>query len=213
MKKIFSILIVFVFCLPITGLSQKARVGVSGGFTVANMTGEVDSVKENGKTKGGFMFGLIVDAPINDHISFQPGIYYVQKGEVLKKDSKEKVFRALRYVEMPLNFLYNSNGSNANFFVGLGPSLSVGLPSSTVTKTEGGLKVSTDIVFGNTGIEDLKGVDWGVNGLAGVRFKCGWALSVNYTQGLRNLIPEGKAEGKLHNSFFGIQLGFLVNDK
>ena len=32
MKKIFSVLIVFVFCLPVIGLSQKSKVGISGGL-------------------------------------------------------------------------------------------------------------------------------------------------------------------------------------
>ncbi len=212
MKKIFPVLVVFVFCLPVIGLSQKAKVGFSGGLTVANMTGTVGGVKESGKTKSGYSAGLFMDATIKKHFSFQGAVEYVQKGEVLSKTQKQKVYRALHYVEMPLNFLYNSWGNGGNFFVGLGPTLSVGVPSSKVTKPIPGEKVFTDIVFGNTGVEDFKGVDFGVNFLGGYRLKSGIGFNVNYTQGIRNLIPKGKATGSLRNNFFGIGLSALIPD-
>ena len=73
MKKIFIILTVFVFCLQMTGLSQKTRVGVSGGITIANMTGTVGGVKLNDDSQTGISLGMFVDAPLSNHFSVQPG--------------------------------------------------------------------------------------------------------------------------------------------
>jgi Outer membrane protein beta-barrel domain len=218
MKKTIFILIVAVFCLQITGLSQKSRVGVTGGVSVAQMRGTVDGKDIDANSKTGLTFGLIVDAPIKNHFSFQPGLHYVQKGKVQDEVSgniKQTVTTDLRYAELQLNFLYNTNynteNKEANFFVGAGPALSVNFPSKFVTEI-GGTKTESDITFGNLS-EDFRGFDFGANFLAGLRFNGGFFVSVNYTLGLRNLVPGGSDTDKIKNSCFGIRVGLLVNNK
>ena len=214
MKKTFIILTVFVFCLQMTGLSQKTRVGVSGGITIANMTGTVGGVKLNDDSQTGISLGMFVDAPLSNHFSVQPGVYYVQKGkskEAIINGSDVNTIIALRYAEFPINFLYNTNGSNGNFFVGAGPYFGLHLPSKKVSEIAG-KKSATDIIFGNKGSEDYQGIDYGANLLAGFRLTGGLFLSVNYSKGLCNIVP-GTGNDKIKNNYFGIQLGILVNNK
>ena len=217
MKKTILILIVTVFCLQNTCLSQKSRVGVTGGITIAKMRGTVDGKDIDANSKTGPTFGLIVDVPFQDHFSFQPGLHYVQKGKVqdeINGTTRQTVTTALRYAELQLNFLYNTNyntnSNDGNFFAGAGPALSINLPSKFVTDI-GGTKTETDITFGNE-TENFRGFDFGANFLAGFRFPGGFFVSVNYTLGLRNLVPGGSDVDKIKNSCIGIRLGFLVNN-
>ena len=207
----------FVFCLQISGLSQKAKVGVSGGVALANMNATIDGEKQNWDGKSGYTAGMIMDVPFAPHFSFRPGVHYVQKGTVQQEttgNTTEKIFIALRYAELTFNFLFNTNttGAKGNFFVGAGPAVSLNLPSKTVTKT-GGVKTEGKINFGNTIAEDLKGVDYGVNFLIGCKITGGMILSANYTHGLRNLVPDGyMTDDKLKNTCLSFQLGVLFNN-
>jgi Outer membrane protein beta-barrel domain len=213
MKKTILILIAIIFCLQITGLSQKSRVGVTGGVSIVNMRGTANGKGVDGKTKTVPTFGLIVDVPIQDHLCFQPGLLYVQKGK--EEDQtiggiKQTLTTALRYAELQLNFLYKMEGHAENLFVGAGPALSINLPSKFVTEI-GGQKTETDITFGNEN-ENLRGFDFGANFLAGIRSSGGFIFSFNYTLGLRNLVPGGSNTDKIKNSCFGIRVGFLVKN-
>jgi hypothetical protein len=215
MKKIILILFVFLSCLQITGFSQKSRVGVTAGLSIADMSGKQNGESLNDDSQIGYTFGMIVDAPIQDHFSFQPGLHYVQKGRETTlpgSPSAQKKITALRYAELQLNFLYNTGEEVGSFFIGAGPTVSVNLPSKYVTKT-GNIKAESDITFGNKQ-EDLRAFDYGVDFLVGFGFMHGVIFSANYTLGLRNLVPSGSATSdKLKNNYVGIRIGFLVNNK
>jgi hypothetical protein len=215
MKKIISILIVILCTFQITGFSQKARVGVTGGVGITNMTGKIDGVDQKADNKIDYTFGLLVDVPLSKHFVFQPGLHYVQKG---KKETtgngnlEQTVTTDLHYAEMQVNFLYKTNYSPdaENFFFGLGPAFSINTPSKFITELAGA-KTENDITFGNT-IEDFRGFDFGANFLAGINFKGGFLVSFNYTKGIRNIFPGGGSTDKVRNSCFGIRFGFLVNN-
>ncbi len=218
MKKVLFILAAFVFCLQINGFSQKSRVGVTTGVTSSNMYGSVDGEDIKDDSKAGITFGMVMDAPIGKgHISFQPGLHYVQKGRTTFNENTRantlKEWIALRYAEMHFNFLYNTNGPKGNFFIGGGPSIAVGLPSKKVSKTED-LKTETNINFGKEPNSDLRDFDFGGNMLTGYRLKSGVFVAFNYTVGIRNLVPvqEGN-DYHISNHCWGIRLGFLVNNK
>ena len=216
MKKTIFILTAIIFCLQVTGWSQKARVGVTGGLSISNMRGEVNGVDQKKNSKTGFTAGMLVDVPLQGHITFQPGLHYVQKGKEEDQQNgsiKQTLTTALRYAELQLNFLYNTNYSGEhkeNFFVGLGPAVSINVPSKFVTKING-QKTESDITFGNKS-ENFRGFDFGANALAGIRFSNGFFVSFNYTLGLRNLVPGGSDSDKIRNYCFGIRIGFLVNN-
>ena len=162
MKKTIFILIVAIFCLQNAGLSQKTRVGITGGLSLADMRGTVNGTDQKGDNlKLGYTFGLIVDAPLMDHLTFQPGLHYVQKGKRQDLGADTKMFTALQLAELQLNFLYNTTSDGTIIFVGAGPAFSVNLPSKTVTKI-GDTKTETDITFGNK-TENFRAFDFGAN--------------------------------------------------
>ncbi len=206
MKKIIFLLTVSVSCLQIIGLSQT-RVGISGGMTAASMKGE-----GTGDGKGGLITSLVVDAPIGaSKFTFHPSLSYVQKGQTEPHPPGtliDKQFMALRYMELASTFLYNI-GEKGVFFLGAGPSIAFNLPSKRVS-TIGETKTQTDILFGPTPENDLRGVDWGANFLSGYRTSGGFFLAVNYNLGIRNLATEGDP-GTLKNNYVGIQLGVYLN--
>jgi hypothetical protein len=212
MKKTLLVSAIVIFCFQIAALSQnqKPRVGASGGITVAPMNTTIDGAKEDNSSLLGFMFSMWVDKPITENIIFRPNLSYVQKGK--KRDvGTNEVTDELRYAELSANFIYNTSGASANFFIGAGPSISFNLPSKRVTNTAG-TKTDADILFGETDAEHYRGFDYGVNGVAGFSLPGGWFLAVNYNQGLRNLVT-GTKDGEIKNAYFGIQVGRFFPNK
>lgn len=208
MKKLFFILLGA--CVFQAAVAQKSRVGITAGVTGSNL---YDNIEGNDKTGsvGGATLGLILEVPLCGKFSFQPGVHYVQKGAVLKEVAAEKISWKLRYAEFHWNFLYNTKGKDGGFFIGGGPVLSFAMPSKQVTENNEG-KSEKALIFGDDAIDDLRGVDYGLNGLMGLRLKKGWSLGVNYTLGLRNLVPGG-GDDKLNSGSFGVRLGYLFPNK
>ena len=211
MKKAILISIAIIFCWQITCVAQKTQVGVTGGLTVSNMRGTVGGKDQKKDSRLGCTFGLILDAPLNDHITFQPGLHYVQKGKKVDVTTDQRIDTALRYAELQLNFLYGTNSDGTTIFIGAGPALSVNFPSKIVTNN-GGTKSDADINFGNENA-DLRGFDFGANFLGGFKFPGGILVSVNYTLGLRNLVPGAPEKDKLKNSCLGFRIGWLIPNK
>jgi Outer membrane protein beta-barrel domain len=225
MKKILFVLAVAVLGLQVSGFSQKTRVGVTAGITTANMNGTVNNVKlDTKKTVTGWTVGFLVDAPIGkSHFSFQPAIHYTQKGRLLSEENKVKSWLALRYADVHLNFLYNSKGKTT-FFIGGGPSLGLDLPSTKIVRTLNTTAVNgnpdpkysrseTKVKFGKENLDDLKGLDYGVNILTGFRITKGFSVTVNYTFGLRNIASNGTPNDNIKNGCFGARFGWLFKNK
>ncbi len=215
MKKTILLLAASVLFLQITAFSQKTRAGISAGITLAELTGETNGERNGHEAKVGYTIGLIVDAPINSKISFAPGLHFVQKGTLQKPPVGTlitKSYIALRYAELNANFIYKA-GTNGNFFIGLGPSIALNMPSKKGTMIEEE-KTETDVIFGNTIEKDLAGIDYGVNFLTGYRLNCGFFVSVNYAMGLRDLRPvDASGPEDVHNRYVGIQVGWLLKNK
>jgi hypothetical protein len=74
----------------------------------------------------------VSDFKINKHFSFQPALYFVQKGGEeqsvdVNGNRNYKHTNTLNYFELPLNFVYSTEPSKTVFFIGAGPSLNLGL--------------------------------------------------------------------------------------
>jgi hypothetical protein len=224
MKKILFLLAVTVFLLQMTGISQKARVGLTAGITTSNMYGKDNGLEFKGTNRSGATFGMIVDAPIGkSHFNFQPGIHYIQKGKVISETVAEKKFLALNYAETQLNFLYTSR-KKIVVFAGGGPTVSFDLPSQYVTKTSNVTannlnpnpefsRSEKKVKFGKETSDDFRGIDLGLNLLTGFRLKQGFYLALNFTYGYRNLATSNTSNYHVRNSCMGARLGWLFNNK
>ncbi len=214
MKKV-AILFLAAFCLLQTrGFSQKTEVGIAGGVTSSNIYGHIGGNDTRGDVRGGFTLGMLVDAPIRkSNFSFQPGLHYVQKGDFSSKSANLKNAVALRYAELQANFIHYTKGKGkARLYFGLGPTLGLPLPSKKVAITDDA-KTATSISFGKTNANDYRGVDFGANGLMGIRFRNGIIATINYTFGLRNLIPvPASNDDVLRNGCFSFRIGYIFKN-
>jgi len=222
MKKTIFILTAFIFCLNITALSQKTRVGVTGGISVANLSKTIGGADKDGEYRLGVMVGFQLEVPLGkkNKFSFQPDLHYIQKGASIipTTPTLNKIYTALRYAELAPNFVYNWKAGKGFFYLGGGPYLGLPLPSKNVTHAAGAANVETDISFGNALTNDLKGVDYGGNVVMGIRLGNGIIVSANYIQGARNLVPNDKldlpafADDKIKNIAFAIRVGYLFKN-
>jgi hypothetical protein len=221
MKKTIFILTAFCFCLSLTALSQKTRVGITGGIDAANLSKTIGGADKDGEYKIGMIAGLQLEVPLGkkNKFSFQPDMHYIQKGAATIPTTPifNKIYTALRYVEVAPNFVRNFNFEKGTFYIGGGPYLGLPLPSKEVTHSAGSPNVETNITFGNAVANNYRGVDYGGNVVMGYRMKNGLFVSANYIQGIRNLIPQeqldlpGRADDKIKNIGFAIRFGYLFN--
>lgn len=211
MKKLFPLALLILTIANQMAIGQKTRMGINAGATLANMYSNVDGEKDNGDSKIGFTIGIFTDIPLGTHVSFQPGLNFTQKGTKDKANDIEVIMK-LAYLELPLNFLYNSNSSGGNFFIGAGPSIGLGISGKTTVNFQGE-KESEKVNFGNSDSDDLKRLDLGADFIAGYCAKGGFRVALNYNHGLSNLYPGGSNDGKLRSSYFGLGIGFLLGHK
>jgi len=214
MKKIITIAIVASLFLTATS-AQKTTFGFNGGLTMSSYKTKTDGDTYTSKSKTGFTAGIITDIPLGKSISLQPALQYTQKGGVEKEtfDGYEyKSTVSLNYLELPVNLVYKTNSAHTKFYFGAGPSIALGL-SGNAKMESGGESESTKINFGSEEDDDLKGLDLGANILAGLMFKSGVSVSVNYNMGLSNLFIGGDKDNYLHNNYWGLRLGYMLKGK
>ena len=210
MKKAIFIFIASFFCFQLTGLAQKARVGLSGGISFANLSRTISGIGKDGDYRIGIAGGMLVDLPIGkkQKYSFQPSLDYVQKGAAEEALAPvNKAYTALRYVELPINFVRNLKWGKGNFYFGGGPYIAFNLPSKKVQHIPGN-DIETEVSFGELIANDMKGFDYGGNAIIGYRTGLGIFVTLHYTQGARNLVPVDNND-KIKNIAFGIRVGYL----
>ena len=206
MKKIVFTLAVSIFLFQLAGVSQ-VKVGILGGVSIAKMEGNI-----HGDGRAGLMASLVLDADLGKNFSFYPTLSYVQKGVTEPHPAGtliDKQFVALRYAELSTNFIYHiGDRDGTSFFLGLGPSIDFNLPSKRTSVTDD-TKTSSDILFGPTPENDLKGVDFGANVVLGWRSPSGFAFTLNWNKGIRDLKVEGQTL-ETKNQYIGIQIGMFI---
>lgn len=214
MKKVLFLFITAALLVQLNGQAQKTQVGISAGVSVSNVYGERGGLDTRGDARAGFTTGLVVNAPITKKgLYFQPGLHYVQKGMYTLKNETVREADALRYADLILNFVkYFGAEAKTRFYLGLGPQIGLNLPSKKVKKEDGTRSEIRSIGFGNTAASDYRGIDYGANGILGLHFKKGISFSVNYTFGMRNLIPEELQAGEdmLRNGSLGFRLTYFI---
>lgn len=209
MKKLFLALLVL---LSLNTYAQNLQIGFTGGTSISNYRSTVDGNTESAKAKAGFTAGILIDIPAGRHFSFQPAINFTQKGakedyDLMGTSGTSKL--NINYLELPLNFLYNSRGRSGNFFIGAGPSFAYALGGKAKYES-GTVSLSEKINFGSGDDDLMKSVDIGINVLAGYAARSGLMFSVNANQGLNNLFPHGSDDGTLKSFYVGIKLGYML---
>jgi len=195
--------------------AQKTRLGFTAGTAISNYHAKVDGSSDDGKAIVGITAGLLADVSLSGNFSFQPALNLTQKGTKDQQDVggiTEKVQLHGYHAELLLNCLYNAPSNAGNFFIGAGPSVSIGLFGKWKDSFGGDVQTE-NVKFGNSDEDDLKSLDLGANVLAGFCFPNGLLIAANFNQGLNNLFSGSSGGATLKSHYFGIRLGFLLNKK
>ncbi|HEX5152304.1 MAG TPA: porin family protein [Parafilimonas sp.] len=201
MKIIFCLLTSYI----LLNCSNAQSFGITAGPTFAFYDISVGNVSVTSDIKTGFSGGLVSHIPVSKYLSFRPELKYVQKGGTLKQDGYSDKM-TLNYIELPVNFVFNTHSAKGMFFAGLGPSFNLGL--SGKSKGDDG---DYDVKFGGGEEDDFKPFEIGLNALIGYQFKGGLFFSANSNMGLNNVGNDFDYDSEYHNWYFGINIGFMFN--
>ena len=203
MKKAIITLAAFIFFMHAAN-SQKTRIGFTVGSALANYKVKDNGEDQSGNSKAGITAGVILNMPAGKNFMIQPGINWVEKGST-DKENGETISIITNSLEVPVNFLYTSNGG---FFIGGGPSASFAVSG----KAKAG-DVSAKIHFGNSTDDVMKGFDFGANVVTGYQSPKGFLVAANFNQGLTNLAPSDGSNSSIKSAYFGIRLGYVLKGK
>jgi hypothetical protein len=203
-------MLVLMILLTSHSLTAQTKIGFTAGAAFANVTIKSQGISASPKLKAGITTGIFADAPLSANFSFQPALNFVQKGYIVKDETgTEKV--NFNYLEVPLNFVYNTT-RNEGFFIGAGPSVAYGISGKDKFDYSGtGMPDFNEKIKFGSGVEEVKTLDFGANAVAGYKFKGGFMISGNYTLGLNKINNDDGigSDGTIKNKYFAIKLGYL----
>ena len=231
MKKsiIFTTIIASVFCVSVNAqdaakpASGKPTFGVFAGVNFQNINGK-DSLgnKLSNKLVPRYNVGVNVEIPIAPEFYIQTGLTFITKGA--KGPIKYRGYdntreTTLRYIELPINFLYKPVLGKGHFLLGFGPYFSYAV--SGKAKFNGAaysgeqeiqFKKNVTAAEANNNVVYFKSFDTGANIFFGYEFANGFNVTMNSQLGLVNIHSNytNDANSKVvnMNTGFGINLGY-----
>jgi hypothetical protein len=216
MKK--TLLSLMIVSAAITASAQSpVKLGIKAGTTFSKFSIEGD---EGGTIKSNLSFyiGGIVDFPVSDMFSVQPGITLSGKGFKVDESGsggglsgRINVKTNLMYIEVPVNAVFSFPIGNGNIFLGAGPYYGMAITGNVKTKGSmtsdhetTSVSTSDNIEFGKNG--DFKRGDFGANFLGGYQLSNGFNIHAGYGLGLSNIAHD--SEEKVKNRVISVGLGF-----
>lgn len=219
MKKAIHVSLILMNMITISK-AQHPSFGITTGVSAACFKSEAYTRASSffptlstsvSSVKSGIMLGAVSSFNTGKHMSIRPEVNYIQKGG---KENNESYI--LNYLELPVNFVYHSNGRQGKFFVGGGPSFGFGLFGKTKTESSA---YTGDINFGKNDDDYLHSFEFEANFIAGYELKNGFLFSANYNLSLNNIAneqPPNPGGGRLvtfYNRYFGFRVGYMFASK
>ena len=221
MKSLSAILIALTILSTHSYAQSAVQYGLRGGVTVANLQG--DAVNNLNKlfdlSKGfiqtssrtGFYAGGYVNLPLGDIISIEPGLYYAQKGYIMKGDLSIKsidFLSANAKAELQSSYIDAPFIIRANLAKGLqvfaGPQVSY-LVRNNLQLNAGALGLS--LFKKNMDVTDnFKKWDAGLTGGIAYQFNTGFNLQASYYYGLSKV--DANSNFKSYNNVIKVGIGF-----
>lgn len=222
-----------VFLIIVTSITATAQptFGIHAGGIMVKTTSESEE-EISFKNRISWKVGGIANIPLTETFSFMPQLNLLSKGGKIEESFSEDLMGDLItvdvtgnakfvYLELPLNVVYNSMGEMGGFFIGAGPSVSLGLSGeldgkqtiSFLGQTE---SESFDYKVKFDGEQDpdpdseevhLKRLEFGANILAGYQLANGLFIKATYNHGLSNISPNEETKAK--SRYFGISIGYF----
>lgn len=215
------------------GAMAQARVGIKGGYNLANISNTNSGGVDNSRGLSSFHIGAIADFPLSEIISFQPGVFFTGKGSKLESGTEGSAtyFKSEtkpKYIEVPLNFVGKIPvGTDTRIFLGAGPYAAFGVAgknkytstiASITTTGESDIKWDDDTPFNtgdpNQGYDRYKRFDYGGNVLAGVEFG-NVLVSAQYGLGFGKIFSgaDNSSDDKSKNRVWSFSVGYLFGSK
>lgn len=192
LNKVLTIALLALFCQQVNAQS----IGIKGGLNLVNVLEEDDddTYSNDYSMNAGFHLGATVDVPINDFLTFEPGLLLTTKGyRVEEKGSGGSLTGKLKlyYFDIPLMFKASHDlGGGLKMFGALGPYFGLGLSGKFEINAESQddkSTLETDIKFGdNEDNDDLRRFDSGLAFGAGVEYNS-ILFGITYDLGLANM--------------------------
>lgn len=195
--------------LFVASLSTFAQtIGFKGGIDFAKL--QISDPSSNLSVTTGsatsFTVGIFADCKTaTPNFTIQPGLNFTGRGGKITGDGNSSGVFNLYYAQIPINFVYHAPIVAGNIFIGAGPYAALGLTGKVKADDGMGDVESQNATFGSNG--DFKTADFGLQGIAGVQFKSGFLIGLNYNLGLSN-IAQDSGSGSIKNRVFGISIGF-----
>jgi len=203
-----------VFQSPSIFAQHKSSFGIQAGGTFAKTDVKYGDVKLMMDMKPGMTFGVLLHNDISDHFAIQPALNFIQKGG-RQEESGEKNIVTMNYLELPVNFLYQSkNAGKGRFFAGGGPSFAYAM-SAKGKYEHNGESHEEDIKIGTGEDDEMKPFEFGANFLAGYQLSSGLFFSAGYNFGLSNIMAgvDADDDASQKNQYFNLRIGYLFNRK
>lgn len=220
--KTFLISAILLFGLSTTAFSQL-RFGIDGGVSFSNTniksTSGGLSLSPNTNTLTSFHIGILAEAPLGNKFYLQPQLQLAGQGFKLKNYMGSNFNETVNpfYLELPVNIIYKIPVGPGKAFAGLGPYLAIGLFGKAKGKgTYAGEKIDStkNIRFGSSAQkDDFTSLDDGLNFKGGYEFDNGFLITVNYSLGLKNTVPDPPSGASRRNYYVGISIGYLLGKK
>jgi len=208
--------------------AQRVRVGPEIGVNWSKFNVDYDDVDDDDlRMRAGLKVGGVVDIGFNRMFSFQPGVFFNQKGSRDKysvgapggRRYVDDKYR-LNYLEIPMNFqLKFGHPRRGQFFIGAGPYVAFAIGGEVdwkeTIRTNDGTVLNSDrgeydLEFGDDGFDgDFKGSDAGLNLNLGFMGPRGFFFRGNTGIGLANIIPDGDEDHSYKNLSFALTVGML----
>ncbi|MGZ3756503.1 MAG: outer membrane beta-barrel protein [Mucilaginibacter sp.] len=213
MKKI--IILLYLLTLKFSVFAQSFQI-VAGLNESTFIQTPVDDENTN-KAITGFHIGAFFELHMGN-LSIQPGLLYASiGGDGTFIDAHSGIAgtfkNSVQYLQMPVNFLYNIPVNTGMIFLGGGPYIGIGLAgTATEDGTEGTFGGQPPTIHYSYKYTFSKSdtPDYGLNVLAGTRFKNGLLFSLGYGYGLKYLFYKSTFErnGGVKNNVASISVGY-----
>lgn len=191
-KNVLIIAALMVGSICLAQNTNNVQLGVRGGANFATVAGD-DFDSPDSRTS--FYLGLLAEAPLSDHVSLQPEVYYSAQGfDITDEPDTPGAQFQVDYIQVPVLLkFYIADGLN----IQAGPQF--------------GFKVNEEIDFdptedgGDFDTDSINGFD--LQGAAGLEYKfpSGFFIQGRYSYGFSEMIEDVD----LHNSVWSAGLGFM----
>lgn len=224
-KKISGIIGIALLLFTQASAQVHIKAGPEAGLNFTDIWLKADGNKYKSSMSPGLKIGGVVDFSFSRSISFQPGVFFTQKGATTTLGSyngagtyvslKHKI--RINYIEVPLNVLFKLGYSHEGHFeVGGGPYVSFAAggkvklkysePATGITQ-----ETTSSLSIGDAETDDVKSLDFGLNFTGGYQWKAGVILRGQFGFGIPNILPGGNSDNYMRNWGFGVSAGYLFN--